>query len=81
MTSMEFETRLTHSKIAFGAINSAGDLRGHKAFRAAEYGSADGQVVTMPAPPVKWTVPHGKDGRRTPGIGEHTEAAECEFLG
>lgn len=79
MTSAEFCTRLMGSRIAFGAVNGAGDLRRHQAFRAAEYKTSTGATVELPAHPVSWSVPDENEEMRTPAIGEHTQAILAEF--
>ncbi|MEM9733299.1 MAG: CaiB/BaiF CoA-transferase family protein [Pseudomonadota bacterium] len=76
MGAEEFRKKLAQARIAYGAINGADDLAHHAAFRGVAYGTAEGQVVTLPAPPGPWV-----DDARTPKIDEHGEAIRDEFTG
>lgn len=79
MTSKLFQEKLAASRIAFGAVNEAGDLRSHPAFRIAHYTNSMGECVEMSAPPINWS--NGQDiiNMRSPEIGEHTNAIKDEF--
>lgn len=79
MTSKLFQEKLAASRIAFGAVNEAGDLRSHPAFRIAHYTNSMGECVEMSAPPINWS--NGQDiiNMRSPEIGEHTKAIKDEF--
>ncbi len=79
MTSKTFQQRLEDAKIAYGAINSAGDIKSHVAFAGAGYQTTDGQLLELPAPPVQWSTPCGAPETRTPLLGEHTESIKVEF--
>ena len=81
LTSRQFQDRLETAKIAYGAINTASDLRSHPAFRSVEYSTADNQRLNLPAGPVQWGSESRKQQKRAPHIGEHTKAVVDEFSG
>ncbi|MEL7272120.1 MAG: CaiB/BaiF CoA-transferase family protein [Pseudomonadota bacterium] len=74
LTAQEFRDRLARARIAFGAINGADDLARHAAFRGMNYGTVQGQTITLPAPP-------GQElqNTRTPQIDEHGAAIRAQF--
>lgn len=79
MTSKLFQEKLAASRIAFGAVNEAGDLRSHPAFRIAHYTNSMGECVEMSAPPINWSNAQDIINMRSPEIGEHTKAIKDEF--
>lgn len=79
LSSKEFQSRLSASKIAFGAVNEASDLKGHPAFRSSKFMTANHEVVEMAAHPVNRSSPQSEQSTRSPAIGEHTQAILDEF--
>lgn len=79
MTSKLFQEKLAASRIAFGAVNEAGDLRSHPAFKIAHYTNSMGEYVEMSAPPINWSNAQDIKNMRSPKIGEHTKAIKDEF--
>ena len=79
MSAKLFQEKLAASRIAFGAVNEAGDLRSHPAFRIAHYTNSMGERVEMSAPPVNWSNAQDIKNMRSPEIGEHTKAIKDEF--
>jgi len=79
LTCAQFQDRLQHASIAYGAINTPEQLSTHAAFRSETATTAHGQQVLLPAHPV---IHHGSTARkmsRCPQIGEHTRAIFDEF--
>lgn len=81
MTSQTFREKLAANAIAFGAVNSVDDLSQHKALRRREITNSVGERLTLPAPPVRWTLEPRISAGPVPKIGEHTQAVRSEFLG
>ncbi len=79
LSSEQFQQRLEDAQIAYGAINSASDLKSHVAFKSADYQTVDNKSLQLPAPPIQWSTPVDTSGKKTPALGEHTEAVRSEF--
>ena len=79
LSSEEFQSRLHAARIAFGAVNSAADLKSHAAFRVQEFMTTDGKTLSIAAHPVHLQNPAQRSGSRSPKLGEHTEAVLKEF--
>ncbi len=81
MTYEEFQSRLDASGIAYGAINSADDLKHHPATRLEIYRNGNGDVLLLPSHPAKEAENNASDTpRQTPKIGQHTQKIWDEFL-
>lgn len=80
LTADEFQQRLQNASIAYGAINSASELADHSAFRSRMAATADGVEMKLPAHPVVRNSEVSTAVKRTPTIGEHTQALQAEFL-
>ncbi|NND90695.1 MAG: CoA transferase [Granulosicoccus sp.] len=81
LTSPEFQDRLRTSRIAYGAVNEAGDLKHHPATRMSGYTTAAGELLEFPAHPVLRHVADIAEPSRSPLVGEHTAALLEEFSG
>jgi len=81
LTAEEFQSRLQQANIAYGAINSANELRPHPAFRSREVGNSSGERYSIPAHPVLKTGDAHISATKSsiPGIGEHTDLIKREF--
>ena len=79
MSSGEFQQKLEAADIAYGAINSASDLKTHPAFRGSQFANSKGETLTLPAPPIIRSDVSGQSPVKTPAIGEHTDAILEEF--
>ncbi|MEM7260005.1 MAG: CaiB/BaiF CoA-transferase family protein [Pseudomonadota bacterium] len=79
MTSAEFQRKLEAADIAYGAINTASDLKNHAAFSATQFANSEGAALTMPAPPIKRSGHQALAATKTPAIGEHTAMIRQEF--
>jgi len=79
MTAPDFQARLEAANIAFGAINDAGDLRTHQAFRSVAAINALNEHLVLPAHPVVHMDNDSRTAQRCPQIGEHTQAILSEF--
>ena len=80
LSSDDFRKKLGSAGIAFGAVNSVDDLSSHQALRRTEIENSSNQLLTIPAPPVRWSTSPRKSPGRVPGIGEHTQKVRQEFL-
>jgi itaconate CoA-transferase len=77
LTREEFIARLRAADIAFGAVNSVGDLSRHPQLRRMDVATEVG-TVAIPAAPWRW---RGEtlSVRPVPALGEHTDAIRAEF--
>jgi len=83
LSRSQFQQRLADASIAFGNVSTLEDLSTHRALRRREVHTSTGEIVELPAHPVRWTeVPNMTDrpGSRVPALGEHTAALRNEFL-
>ena len=81
MSAQTFRKKLADAGIAYGAVNSVDDLTNHKALRRRNIENSTGQTLTLPAPPVRWTMQPRSSAGPVPKIGEHTDAIRKEFIG
>jgi crotonobetainyl-CoA:carnitine CoA-transferase CaiB-like acyl-CoA transferase len=81
LASSALTDRLSTARIAFGTVNTPDDLASHPAFQTTEAATADGQVFTLPANPVRWLDAELEHKITTPKLGEHTAAITQEFIG
>ncbi|MEM8650172.1 MAG: CaiB/BaiF CoA-transferase family protein [Pseudomonadota bacterium] len=81
MASSEFQSRLDASGIAYGAINTADDLKHHPATELETYRNGNGDELLLPSHPVKAASYNAASmPRQTPKIGQHTQKIKDEFL-
>ncbi len=86
MTNKEFQLRLTGASIAYGSVNSLDDLVAHPALRVRLVESSTGNLVDLPAHPVRLAVGDAADDVAAPTpvipkIGAHTAQVRAEFSG
>jgi len=79
LTAAEFAERLLAANIAFGVVNSAGDLSSHPAFRQVAVTTADGAQIELPASPVVTVGETEPGATSSPKLGEHTAEIISEF--
>ena len=80
LSAAEFCARLEAAKIAYGALNHAGDLARHPAFRSRNLRNSNGVELPLPAPPVVWPeAPDAAALAQVPKIGAHSAAIRREF--
>ncbi len=77
LTREDFIARLQESDIAFGSVNSIGDLSRHPQLRRMNVETEVG-TVAIPAAPWRW---RGEtlSPRPVPSLGEHSDAIRAEF--
>ncbi len=69
-----FRRRLRDASIAFGSVNSVAAVSGHDALRRHSARNRNGEIVKIPAPPVRWSDPAAGETGSAPALGQHTEA-------
>lgn len=79
MTTQDFRERLSQASIAFGAINTVDDLSTHKALRRITVETSEGEMVEIPAPPIRNEDMNNRAVKKLPKIGASTEAIRKEF--
>lgn len=79
LTSQEFQSRMDSAQIAYGAVNRAGDLKSHPAFRTQQYRTGEEKSVSLAAHPINKHQNMTPPTIRSPKLGEHTEAVIREF--
>jgi len=79
LSTTEFRRRLLASAIAFGALNSLDDLSKHPALRRKTVTTPGGQILDIPAPPIRWADGDVEPGRGAPALGAHTAAVLADM--
>jgi len=74
-----FEQRLTDASIAWGSVNDLAALHTHAALRKRSVPTTAGDMVDMPAHPVRSSALADRPNHALPTIGQHTEALRAEF--
>jgi len=69
-----FRQRLRDASIAFGSVNSVAALAGHDALRRHPARTSSGEIVEIPAPPVRWDGPANDGLAGAPTLGQHSDA-------
>jgi crotonobetainyl-CoA:carnitine CoA-transferase CaiB-like acyl-CoA transferase len=77
LSAAELGRRLLEAKLAFGAVNSVGDLSRHPQLRRITVGSPSGDVE-MVAPPATFDAESPRVGS-VPALGEHTDEIRRRF--
>lgn len=75
----QLRARLAESGIAYGAVNSVGELASHPALRRRDVLSSTGEKMTIPASPVVWADHEREALPRPPAIGENSASIREEF--
>ncbi len=79
LSSDEFQKRLTQSSIAFGRINSVEDLSHHIALRRKQVANSNGDLLEIPASPIRWVGRNPEATMAAPKLGEHSKQLRKEF--
>ena len=75
-----FRQRLMDNGIAYGAVNSVEELATHPALQRRMIENSNGQILSFPAPAIRWNQAFRETPGSVPKIGQHTAAVKREFL-